>query len=223
MSCIENVVGQLVSGGIYYSPEGIKSLGTTNGLISSWQFDENFGTSTADLIGTNHGVITNGALWKNSGDCKISSCLYFDGLDDYVYLNANTLSGVKTISVWIKASPSATYKRAIIGSYIAQLNYFYPSHYNGSTYLSSNSLVSGDVWQHLSFVFYDSQMSFYIDGNFINQASFPNLNTVSRYIGVFQPGVYPSSFAFLGYMDDLRIYNRALSADEIKAIYDATK
>lgn len=46
---------------------------------------------------------------------------------------------------------------------------------------------------------------------FINQSDYPLI------IGAGQPGVY-----FKGYMDDIRIYNRALSADEVQALYSGS-
>jgi len=47
---------------------------------------------------------------------------------------------------------------------------------------------------------------------------FPD-NTRAKYIGAYSSGTYN----LFGYLDDVRIYNRALSADEVSEIYNKTK
>jgi len=47
---------------------------------------------------------------------------------------------------------------------------------------------------------------------------FPDISR-AKYIGTYAPSYKP----FSGYIDDVRIYNRALSANEIASIYNQTK
>ena len=77
------------------------------------------------------------------------------------------------------------------------------------------------AWHHVAFVYDGSMIKSYIDGG---------LNGLSAASGTFLPNneelfigsdPYLGTEYLLGAMDELRIYNRALSDDEIKAVYDA--
>ena len=83
--------------------------------------------------------------------------------------------------------------------------------------------INNNNWHLIVGTFSSGSARVYIDGQLDNSATLaftsvgaPTLNTR---IGMFANGNAPYS----GILDDVRIYSRALSAAEIKAIYDATK
>jgi len=78
------------------------------------------------------------------------------------------------------------------------------------------------TWYHLSASWNGSVVRVYVNGEYIKQyslASYSNLTTPTRF-GASADG---TNYQFNGIIDEVRIYNRALSATEIKAIYNATK
>jgi hypothetical protein len=76
-------------------------------------------------------------------------------------------------------------------------------------------------WAHIAATFYGSNVVLYLNGNPIKTCSGVTLSTGSDYrrIGT----RINNSWWFNGLIDEVRIYNRALSASEIKALYEATR
>lgn len=98
---------------------------------------------------------------------------------------------------------------------------------NGPTLLSSNA-VNDDVWHHLVGAFDRGQLHLYVDGELQGFAKFeagPHFPDESVYIGKeFRLPTTGNDYRYYtGSLDDVRIYNRALSADEVKALYDLEK
>ena len=90
--------------------------------------------------------------------------------------------------------------------------------------VGSNSLNNG-VWYNMSFIFSDGVGKTYLNG-MINQTKTASHNTLylddgrDLRIGVDHPG---GPEFFNGFIDDIRIYNRALSPDEVEMIYRIEK
>jgi hypothetical protein len=91
--------------------------------------------------------------------------------------------------------------------------------------LATYPYISG-LWHHLVGVVDASvnEVSFYVDGELQETKIYPgNLreySTTSYYIGAARPDTYPSfRWPFKGSIDDARIYDHALTLDEVKALY----
>ena len=85
--------------------------------------------------------------------------------------------------------------------------------------------LAASSWKAYAYVFNltDFSQSNYIDGSQINKSSIPNAsygNVSGINIGIYSPTCVDASH---GLFDEVRVYNRALSASEIQAIYEATK
>jgi hypothetical protein len=79
-------------------------------------------------------------------------------------------------------------------------------------------------WGHLACVYDGSALRLYINGAEISSASASGANNVGAYNTNLTIGSdWIGSKLVVGKIDDVRLYNRALSAAEIKAIYNATK
>jgi hypothetical protein len=100
----------------------------------------------------------------------------------------------------------------------------YLDNINGSEYrLNSNFIPSLNTWYHVAFVVNPAggTMSSYVNGSYDASVSIPN--------GSITANSNPVNFAkggsnfFAGLIDDVRIYNRALSAAEIAALYAGGK
>jgi len=212
------------------------------GLVGYWRMDEGTGTTTKDDAASNTGTIT-GAMWKSGSECASGNCLYFDG-DDYVTTPSFALTGtVLTVTGWVKMGFDAVNAQSIIGDgpASATVGYIYFMRTSNSdalrwgyAYGSSNSNLPmstfftgyDDVWTHVAIICDYSGLSlkWYRNGKLIqtNVLSgtpvFPSENRV-KYLGSYT-GTYRLTN---GSIDDIRIYNRELSASEIKALYEGTK
>ncbi len=91
--------------------------------------------------------------------------------------------------------------------------------YGGKFYSSSDA----DVWHHVVFTIPDSDIdnwNYYINGNLSNGIKGANTGNFYGITKIADIGIN-SSQRYQGYFDDVRIYNRILSQDEINAIYNS--
>ena len=200
-------------------------------LEGHWRLDESSGTTASDSIGSNHGTLNGGATWDGNG--KLNGALSFDGTDDRVSLSAiNALKGRSaSISAWINASSVADQYDPIVTQYDSSsgdgyylcLNYGKPTLYLGSPEAQDSSAITTSTWYHLVGVYNGIELRIYVDGNLENSVDEEDDEDVlnqtgvdhNAYIGWSGTGSY-----FNGLIDDVRVYNYALSENEIVAIYE---
>jgi hypothetical protein len=93
--------------------------------------------------------------------------------------------------------------------------------------INSTIQVVNNNWHYLVGVLNVNTLKIYIDGNINNSGnpgSTPYDNTLYHFqVGAFGPPSDGLQQTLQGLIDEVRIYNRALSNAEIKALYDATK
>ncbi len=192
--------------------------------VASWNFD---GT-TLDSVGINHGV-NYGAEYV---DGKIGQALSFDGVGDYVLVEDDPsldLVNDFTIAAWIYTKTiddtthrilhkNSAYTFGITSSNSRLAVYHYGEF--ASVY-SNNNVLSPNTWHHVA-VTLDSTtgVTFYVDGqskggNAALTANVP-VNTNDVYIGIDEDLI---SYPFDGMIDELAIYNKALSEEEVYSLY----
>lgn len=192
------------------------------GLVSWWKFDGNSLDYDYGNDGTNEGnpVYVNGRL--NQG-------LKFDGVDDSVNVGSSSSlqSNVFTYSAWIKPlSGSTSTNRAIIGNFNEAVEFRVRTdntiellHQSAGSIGISTGKVSNNIWSHV-LVTYNSSgtASFYINGTY----SGSNVNLKSfTWGGDFYIGRQIGGDFFNGTIDELAIYNRALSNWEVLQLYNS--
>jgi hypothetical protein len=208
----------------------------TSGLIAHWTFDEGSGTTAADSSGNGHnGSLTNGASFVGTG--KIGGAISFDGVDDYVrveHSDSLSLNGELTFSAWVNNSELSWLDTIISkGERENRLNYWFSTIDSNislgvfnRTWLGSDTAGTSllpNTWYHVAVTFNNNADSafFYVDGTQVASLTFdanPITNSEALYIGRSQ---YTTEY-WKGMLDEIRIYNRALSASEVKAIYNET-
>ncbi len=204
-----------------------------NGLVGWWKLDDGTGTSAADSSGNaNTGTLTNGPTWVAG---KKGKALSFDGVDDYTATTSSAplqISAGGSIAFWIKTSGLNNNGQSIFvdneswpntgwgilddGPYASSIK-FRTLPGNGTAAFSRSSINDGQ-WHHIVAVYTGSQNKLYLDSILVDTAAsggFTN-NTSGFVIGNF------TGSSGGGAMDDVRIYNRALSSDEISALYTWT-
>jgi hypothetical protein len=150
--------------------------------------------------------------------------LFFDGRNDYAS-EAPVINGWDEASMmcWIKIDPSATGDQIIIGQnvFYIQLNSdkTITAFADGYSISSSNPVNTG-IWTHISATYscdcVDGEFKLYINGLEVastttNSGVFPS-DTSSFTLGK-TPDI--NSKYYKGYMDEVRVFNKALSANEI--------
>lgn len=200
-------------------------------LIAYFPFD----TDAADYAGDYDGTFQGGA--SISPDGKLGSALLLDGVDDFVDLVPFDIQGQEmTIASWFNRTSGAGDARLIskatgqqedehlwmfslMGS-ADQLRYRLNTDGITDT-LISPALVQSNTWHHGAVVYDGNEIKIYLDGNLISsQPKTGNIGvdpSVDVYIGN-NPGAFPKFFG--GKIDDLRVYDRALSQEEIDVLAD---
>ena len=201
-------------------------------LVAWWKFDEGSGTVAHDWIGGNHGTVY-GAAWTTG---KIGGGLSFDGVNDYVETTTlNDIDQPITISVWIKAEEldrvytvfgrnrdihSAYYYENVL--FIDATNMVRFGDRSGSdAYVCSTGPIEKDKWYHIAVTRASaSNVKLYINGVLDNSGSTVDYDNsgINYRIGTINTGHYP----FKGKIDDVRVYNRALSAGEVWQLCEGT-
>ena len=221
----------------YLVDVSLKEIGRVvvpSGCVLYLPMDEGVGSKTYDKSGKENDATFNGdPSWV---DGKYGKALDFDGDGDYLEIPHNSsinISEAITIAFWIKApTPSAegyiiakqswqTYKVGLLPNGKIRWTINTPS---GVTDLDSLSIIGDDNW-HYVVVTFDSalpnkEMKIYIDGQFDSEkdrSDVINTNDKNLLIGCETPS---GTNCFDGILDEVMIFNRALSEDEIKALYN---
>jgi hypothetical protein len=176
----------------------------------------------------NHGII-NSAV---ETDGKYGKALNFDGIDDYVSLGNPTSLGlgkIYTLMCWFKTSFSQTNYQRLISTYgypplrSLDLDFWYDGKVSlfdrdaeGSIHVPSGITTEDGIWHQVAAVSDGVNAKIYVDGVLKNTVSYTPSGTTSTG-GWFIGGESPSSGFFNGIIDEVRIYNRALSVAEIQA------
>ena len=202
---------------------------TTAGLVGYWALDETSGSTATDGSGAgNNGTLNNAT--RVSGHS--GNALSFDGTSSIVDIPNNAslnFNGPITLAAWIKPDSRPTeaqkilahgYSPAPIRATVLRIfngNYEVGSWNATSTVLAASPMPSGDVgtFVHLAGVYNGSTWTLYRNGVAVAAtASSMGALTVNQNWAIGARGGGGIQF-FDGVIDEARIYNRALSTDEI--------
>src|SRR3989344_1152293 len=189
------------------------------GLVGYWAFEEGVGTRAEDSsFNTNTGTLTNmdNSDWVTG---RVGTALDFDGSNDYVAIPNNSsiqTNGVITIAAWIYLT-STTAERIIVKGIEYE---FYVSggllrlNQDNTVIMQSTAYSYINSWHHVVAVYSDSEnyTMLCIDASCITEGSeTTSIANTSNNVAI---GSEPNGGGnFLnGQIDDVRIYNRALSA-----------
>ncbi|MBD2336607.1 DUF4347 domain-containing protein [Calothrix sp. FACHB-156] len=209
------------------------NLAIDDGLVGRWQFDESSGLTATDTIQNNNGTLANNPnpQWSTG---QVNGALRFDGVDDYVSVpsspNLNLNGGSFTQSIWIYSQitdngyhgvigyqPTTGNSQRYPGIWVYDQRKIHAGFGDGSNW---NSFTTGDVlklnaWNNVVTSFDGTTYKAYVNGQ--------EVYTTTQFAGrkpatTQQLNIGRVDNYFQGQIDDVRIYNRALSAAEISTL-----
>ncbi len=199
----------------------------TTGLVAAYAFDEGTGSISTDLSGSGNIAFIYSAGWAQG---KYGNALSFNGTDSCAFAGGSGLPDAnhpQTISFWFYAtarSASAQSMLAMANSALkASLRYSGASALAGLMGAGDNWLLfspppSLNAWHHFGYVFDGSQNLLYIDGVLVGASTIAPSAASAQNL---QIGCSPDgSEYFQGSIDEIRIYSRALTADQLSAAMD---
>ena len=201
---------------------------STANLVGYWPLNETSGTNAPDESGNgNDGTLVNmeDADWV---DGVVGKCLDFDGSgNEYVDIPSLTLGTAWTVSCWY--NPDSFTKYAHLFTADAQNDFtfkldivtgevcFYTSTSGGVW--SGYNLTIG-VWEYLVVTYDGTNVKIYINGDEkVSSAETLDIGATGYKIGLFRNVEFRAE-ASDGQEDEVRIYDKALTASEVKALYD---
>ena len=217
--------------------EGVVSGDIQGGLIGHWKLDEATGTTAYDFSGNgNHGILESNPT-RATSTCKVGYCINFDGVDDYVEIVPTSpitpYQQNRTVSVWFNAGSfpaSDNMGLVITGNSVNPLTPMWELnikagngldiYHGGNHYTVVSSGINTGEWHHFVYTYNHSAGVFkgYVDGieklsQSVSDADYTrnNIYLATGYFGKYE-----------GFIDDARIYNRVLSADEVEHLYNST-
>jgi sialidase-1 len=206
--------------------------------VGWWNFDNN----TEDSSGAgNHGVANGGPSWI---DVKMGAALEFDGVDDYVQVPDDIvnlkITGDYTFSVWLKADANqkvwaSIFSKCDLSSMVNHWTLqFDTSSPKNLIIFHTNNFHNPESWytgiqlpdiagasHHVVIVRSGNTMTSYLDGVQRNIDSWnrnPGSGKGHFYIGADRTA--KPDFVFKGLIDDVMIYNYALSAQQVSDLYE---
>jgi regulation of enolase protein 1 (concanavalin A-like superfamily) len=202
---------------------------TTGTLIGWWTFDEGTGTIVHDYSGNgNDGSFgPEGTPQWVAG--KFGGAIQLDGSDDYVEINAiaNDMPTDNnfTISAWIKQTTAD--EGNVIGANDSGggHDFIFGTSSSGQLLIEADTVnnygsgLNNGQWRMITYVRNGATATLYIDGVQVGTET-PSGNPAGQTLwSIGQEWDPPSpSDEFLGAVDEVRFYRKALTADEVKAL-----
>lgn len=170
-----------------------------------------------------------GGAAVESGKGIFGNGLTFNGADGYMQLPDNIITDNMTVMAWVKTDTIQDWAR-LFDFGADQNNYFFYSPSNGRVESCVNgtkdtmdvsAFTNTGIWEHYAITRTANHVALYRNGELVSEQDCKNavtgINETSNYIG---KSHYSSDKYFSGSMDEIKIYDKICTADEIKAAYD---
>jgi len=215
----------------------IREIDGAQVVKASWHIDEGSGNTIYDRSGGNHNGIIYGASWTNTS--RFGKALYFDGVDDYVEVPYHSDLNPQSFSVeaWARVTGNQgkyrsviTSRKGVIGEpYLGYIIYAGSDNnwqfWTGTGQTAWNKIINGAIslntWTHLVGTCGGGVMKFYVNNVVytLSISSFAVNNVHPLRIGAGTTEGSPQFF-FCGQIDEVRVYSRVLTAEEVSDLYN---
>ena len=205
-------------------------------LVAHYKLDETEGNNASDSADHNHGTVRGAPSWQPGGG-KISGALQLDGFANYVDAPAvlNPADSPFSAFAWIKGGAPGQViisqqdgtgpGQSWIGTDPSQgklLTGLVPpaGGRTSPSALRSESVITDDQWRHVGLVWDGSRRYLYVDGTEVarDAATLTSLRSLDGGLHIGVGDNLDAGTFWAGLIDDVRIYNQALSAAEIEQL-----
>jgi hypothetical protein len=209
-------------------------------LVGYWKFDESASTVSYDTSGSG----SNGTMYagvtptdiSTTIGCKLNNCTSFDGVTRRIKMsdyNAANIEKDITIGMWFNST--LTTSGVLIhkeGQYTLQINstglvsWADSSNWSYAAFGWSPIGVVANQWHYITVTKSGNSVKIYLDGVVKVSKAFGtpiDKKTSTMHIGCYSNATACTGNYFTGLLDEVRVFNRALSAAEVQTLYDATK
>jgi hypothetical protein len=218
------------------APQSVRADIST-GLMLWWKFDEGSGTSAADSAGSNTGTLSGGPPTWVAGKVG-SSALNFNGSNDVVTDGTNTafnFAGGNSFSIaaWVKPASISGFLTLVSREDGSGGWVLYNSGTGGGgdhlTFTKIGvtdidlgfALSSGGTWQHVVLTYAAGAWVLYVD-NTPRGSGTENSSINSAAAASLRTGATTFGENYFGQLDEVRIYNRALSSGDVTELFNFT-
>jgi hypothetical protein len=197
-----------------------------SGLVSWWPGDGN----ADDIAGSNNGALVNGTSYYNPG--KVAGAFWLDGTNDYVDIPTVNMGDAFSVELWIYPTKAGYYQNLVSYSSSTSTNYgslLFDGSYKRFAFQQANqykittgysTFPSLNTWLHVALTHDGYYTRIYVNGVLqgTSSGSYPmNFDNPIR-LGY---SVNGTNSYFGGLIDEVSVYDRALSLEEIQSIFDA--
>ena len=196
------------------------------GLVADFPFSG----GAVDVSGNNYRATVFGAtLTEDRFGNENSAYAFSPNQSIQTNINGEKINSAMSVSFWMKTKTSHYYycrdRPYLISTYPLNgdgHNFSYCSKGNNADSLNFNLKLWDDQWHHLAINYKSDSISIYIDGNVFAEKSIDSFSFKGDY---FKFGkLRPSSVArYEGILDDIKIYNRSLSDNDVWELYKENK
>jgi glucose/arabinose dehydrogenase/PKD repeat protein len=216
------------AGGLSLTASFDRAGTTLPGLVAAYGFDEGGGGTLADRSGHGHHGTLSGPAWSPSG--RTGGALSFDGVDDHVRIPDHAeldLTGAMTLEAWVRPTALGGWRTVVFKEQATHMTYALyaatstgpptgQAYVGGQRDARGPSGIASGAWTHLATTYDGSALRLYVNGAQVRTLAVSGPMAVSS--GPLKLGgnaIWREWFA--GLMDDVRIYNRALTPAEIQS------
>jgi hypothetical protein len=197
--------------------------GIIPGLLGYWKMDEGNGSAVFDASASGNNGTIDGAIWTSG---KSGSALSFSGSSSVIFpaIDLNLYTNF-TIAAWVKTATTGVFQVIVEKGPKAAGHYeiylaptgefrFYANEIGD---YGSGKVVNNNVWHHVAVTFQGSAINFFVDG--VASGSQAAQGALSATTNNILFGNLPDgSLSYSGALDQVRVYNRALSGAEVQSL-----
>ena len=195
-------------------------------LVAAFGFEEGTGLTVSDVSGLGHTGTISGASWTTSG--KFGNALSFNGTSNWVTIsdaNDLDLTTAMTLEAWVNPTTVNSASRDVI--YKGNDNYYLEATTTNGSLPAGGAIVGSsyaeaygtatlptNTWTHLAATFDGTTLRLYVNGAQVSSvAKAGSIVTSTNALQIGGDSIHGQYFA--GLIDDVRVYNTALSQSEI--------
>jgi chitodextrinase len=223
------LIGTLFFALIILSLGAAYELQAAVGLVAAYSFNEGSGTTVTDASGNGNTGTIQGATWTSAG--KFGNALTFNGTSNWVTVNdAASLHATNalTLETWVYPTANQSGWRTIIQKQIDTYFLHWSNSsgarkpagggtFNGAvSYITAPNTIPINSWSYLTLTYDGAMLRLYVNGVQVSSiAKTGTIETNSNPLRIGGNSTYGEYFK--GRIDEIRIYNRALSQLEIQS------